>query len=99
MNPPFPRRHWLALLLLSPSLALAAEPKSDEPATQPTQFDTVTVTATRNASRVGEVPNVVSVISERQIDQGNVNTIQDLVRYQPGVSVSGTGSRFGLSGF
>ena len=99
MNPPFPRRHWLALLLLSPSLALAAEPKSDEPATQPTQFDTVTVTATRNASRVGEVPNVVSVINERQIDQGNVNTIQDLVRYQPGVSVSGTGSRFGLSGF
>jgi hemoglobin/transferrin/lactoferrin receptor protein len=99
MNPPFPRRHWLALLLLSPSLALAAEPKADEPAARPTQFDTVTVTATRNATRVGEVPNVVSVISERQIDQGNVNSIADLVRHEPGVSVSGTGSRFGLSGF
>ena len=47
MNPPFPRRHWLALLLLSPSRAPAAEPKSDEAATRPTQFGTVTVTATR----------------------------------------------------
>ena len=39
-SPPFARRPWLALLLLSPSLALGAEKA-------PNQFDTVTVTATR----------------------------------------------------
>lgn len=99
MNPPFPRRHWLALLLLSPSLALAAEKAVDEKNTQATQFDTVTVTATRNETTVGEVPSTVSVITERDIDQQNVMDIQELVRYEPGVSVGGTGSRFGLSGF
>lgn len=98
MTPPFPRRHWLALLLLSPSLALAAEAADEETATT-SLFDTVTVTATRSDSRIGDVPATVSVIDERQIDQNNVNDLQDLVRYQPGVSVSGTGSRFGLAGF
>lgn len=97
-RPPFARRPWLALLLLSPSLALAAE-QDDQTPQKTTQFDTVTVTATRNETSVGDVPNVVSVITGREIDQDNVNNIEDLVRYEPGVSVSGTGSRFGLSGF
>jgi hemoglobin/transferrin/lactoferrin receptor protein len=92
LRPPFARRPWLALLLLSPSLALAAEKT-------PTQFDTVTVTATRNEQTLAEVPSTVSVITERDIDQQNVMDIQQLVRYEPGVSVGGTGSRFGLSGF
>lgn len=94
-----PYCHWLTLLLLSPSLALAAETADDETATPANLFDTVTVTATRSDTRIGDVPATVSVIDEQQIDQNNVNDLQDLVRYQPGVSVSGTGSRFGLSGF
>ncbi|WP_374978967.1 TonB-dependent hemoglobin/transferrin/lactoferrin family receptor [Pseudomonas solani] len=92
LRPPFARRPWLALLLLSPSLALAAEKTA-------TQFDTVTVTATRSEQTLDQVPNTVSVMTEREIDQKNVKNIQDLVRYEPGVSVGGTGSRFGLSGF
>lgn len=91
-SPPFARRPWLALLLLSPSLALAAEKA-------PNQFDTVTVTATRTEQTLDQVPSTVSVQTERDIDQKNVKNIQDLVRYEPGVTVSGTGSRFGLSGF
>ncbi|MDO9624464.1 MAG: TonB-dependent receptor plug domain-containing protein [Pseudomonas sp.] len=91
-HPPFARRPWLALLLLSPALALAAE-------TPVTQFDTLTVTATRSEQTLDQVPSTVSVIGERQIDQQNINDIRDLVRFEPGVSVSGTGSRFGLSGF
>lgn len=91
-RPPFARRHWLALVLLSPSLALAAE----KPATQ---FDTVTVTTTRSEQTIGQVPSTVSVQTERDIDQKNVKDIKDLVRYEPGVSVGGSGSRFGLSGF
>ena len=58
MTPPFPRRHWLALLLLSPSLALAAE-AADEEAPAASLFDTVTVTATRSDSRIGDVPATV----------------------------------------
>ncbi|MCY1271978.1 Vitamin B12 transporter BtuB [compost metagenome] len=94
IRPPFARRPLLALLLLSPSLALAAETTKT-----PTQFDTVTVTATRTEQTLDQVPSTVSVQTERDIDQKNVNDIKDLVRYEPGVSVGGTGSRFGLSGF
>nr|MBP8263499.1 TonB-dependent hemoglobin/transferrin/lactoferrin family receptor [Pseudomonas sp.] len=79
-SPPFARRPWLALLLLSPSLALAAEKA-------PNQFDTVTVTATRTEQTLDQVPSTVSVQTERDIDQKNVKNIQDLVRYEPGVSV------------
>ncbi|BAN50610.1 TonB-dependent hemoglobin/transferrin/lactoferrin family receptor [Metapseudomonas resinovorans] len=97
-RPPFALRSRFALLLLCPSLALAAEEAAERTATQ---FDTLTltVTATRSEQRLDQVPSTVSVITERQIDQKNVNNIRDLVRYEPGVSVSGTGSRFGLSGF
>lgn len=92
IRPPFARRPWLALLLLSPSLALAAEEAA-------TQFDVITVTATRSEQTLDEVPSTVSVHEEREIDQRNVKNIKDLVRYEPGISVSGSGSRFGLSGF
>ncbi|MES2818584.1 MAG: TonB-dependent hemoglobin/transferrin/lactoferrin family receptor [Pseudomonadota bacterium] len=95
LRPPFPRSPWLALLLASPSLVQAAA----EPTANPTQFDTVTVTATRNEQSLGQVPSTVSVQTEREIDQRNIKTIRDLVRYEPGLSVNGTGSRFGLGGF
>ncbi|UVJ44831.1 TonB-dependent hemoglobin/transferrin/lactoferrin family receptor [Pseudomonas sp. LS1212] len=90
IHPPFARRPWLALLLLSPSLALAAETT--------TQFDTVSVTATRTEQTLLQVPSTVSVHTEREIDQHNDKDLKDLVRYEPGVSVSGTGDRFGLKG-
>lgn len=95
LRPPFAHKPWLVLLLLSPSLAFAA----DNAEKTPTQFDTVTVTATRTEQKLDEVPSTVSVQTERDIDQNNVKDIKDLVRYEPGVSVGGTGSRFGLSGF
>ena len=90
IHPPFARRPWLALLLLSPSLAFAAETT--------TQFDTVSVTATRTEQTLIKVPSTVSVHTEREIDQHNDKDLKDLVRYEPGVSVSGTGDRFGLKG-
>ena len=59
----------------------------------------VTVSATRSAQDVGQVPSTVSVQTREQLDRQNVNNIQELVRYEPGVSVSGTGQRSGLNGF
>ncbi|AWY39898.1 TonB-dependent hemoglobin/transferrin/lactoferrin family receptor [Pseudomonas putida] len=90
IRPPFAKRPWLSLLLLSPSLALASEPV--------TQFDTVSVTATRTEQTLLQVPSTVSVHTEREIDQHNDKDLKDLVRYEPGVSVEGTGSRFGNTG-
>ncbi len=59
----------------------------------------VTVSATRSAQDVSQVPSTVSVQTREQLDRQNVNSIQDLVRYEPGVSVAGTGQRSGLNGY
>lgn len=92
MRPPFHHQPLLIALLLANTAVIAAE----KPATQ---FDAITVTTTRNEQKLSEVPSTVSVQNERQIDQQNIKNIQDLIRYEPGVSVSGGSSRFGLSGF
>ncbi|MQG95915.1 TonB-dependent receptor [Pseudomonas sp. MN1F] len=59
----------------------------------------MTVSATRNAQDVSQVPSTVSVQTREQLDRQNVNNIQELVRYEPGVSVGGTGQRSGLNGY
>lgn len=92
MRPPFHHQPLLIALLLANTAVIAAE----KPVTQ---FDAITVTTTRNEQKLSEVPSTVSVQNERQIDQQNIKNIQDLIRYEPGVSVSGGSSRFGLSGF
>lgn len=90
-RPPYP------LTLLAASLLMASFAQANE--RQTSQFDVITVTATKQAQMLDEVPATVSVQSEKDIDRGNINRIVDLTRYEPGVSVSGTGSRFGQSGF
>ncbi|MCP1512603.1 TonB-dependent receptor [Pseudomonas rhodesiae] len=59
----------------------------------------VTISATRNAQDISSVPSTVSVHDREALDRQNVNTIRDLARYEPGVSVSGAGSRSGNAGF
>ena len=59
----------------------------------------MTVSATRSAQDVSQVPSTVSVQTREQLDRQNVGNIQELVRYEPGVSVGGTGQRSGLNGY
>jgi hemoglobin/transferrin/lactoferrin receptor protein len=59
----------------------------------------VTISATRNEQDVNSVPSTVSVYTREDLDRNNVNTIKELVRYEPGVSVGGTGQRAGISGY
>lgn len=92
MCSPFPAKPLVIALLMANTAAIAAEKSA-------TKFDAITVTATRSEQKLSAVPSTVSVQDERQIDQQNINNIQELIRYEPGVSVSGGNSRFGLSGF
>ncbi|KJZ35215.1 TonB-dependent receptor [Pseudomonas fluorescens] len=62
-------------------------------------LDQVTISATRNEQDVNSVPSTVSVYTREDLDRNNVNTIKELVRYEPGVSVGGTGQRAGLTGY
>lgn len=59
----------------------------------------VTISATRNAQDVNSVPSTVSVHDREELDRQNANNIRELVRYEPGVSVSGAGTRSGNAGY
>ncbi|WP_135209966.1 TonB-dependent hemoglobin/transferrin/lactoferrin family receptor [Vitreimonas flagellata] len=54
----------------------------------------ITVTAIRRPAEVFEVPNVVTVIDAEEIEENLATDIKDLIRFEPGVSVPTSPSRF-----
>ncbi len=58
-----------------------------------------TISATRTEQPINAVPSTVTVHERDQLDRQNVNSIRDLVRYEPGVSVGGAGQRAGTTGY
>ena len=86
------------VLLLSFIIALT---QSTANAQSPSNFELeeISVIGTKTEKLIDEVPATVTVIREEKVNREIVRDISDLIRYEPGVSVSGTGSRFGLSGF
>lgn len=78
----------------SPAVAAASSAKTAH------EFQRVQVTATRGARALSDVPSTVDVIDREQLDDRLIRDIKDLVRYEPGVSVTSTSGRFNaLSGF
>lgn len=75
----------LTVLGLAMQPGLAAAEESEEP---------ITVTATRSAQSILEVPATVSVITDKDIEDQLVEDIKDLVRFEPGVSVRESPARF-----
>lgn len=64
----------------------------------PMLMDQITVSATRSERTVDEVASSVSVLTSEDAEQNLARNIRDLVKYQPGVTVS-SDSRFGLGSF
>ncbi|WP_343526991.1 TonB-dependent hemoglobin/transferrin/lactoferrin family receptor [Sphingomonas sp.] len=85
-----------------PGLA-AAEPSPGQTVVQPVagegdEANLITVTATRGEKRVEDVPQTVSVIDAKTIDDRLITDIKDLVRYEPGVAVRRAPARFTAAG-
>ena len=80
----------VALALGASALPAAAEEDSGD-------GEQVTVTATRSAQNVDAVPSVVTVIDADEIEENLTTDIKDLVRFEPGVSVPTSPSRFGAA--
>ena len=86
---------FLVAMSILPAIAFAqAQPPAEDAAEQPllnpaqrTLLQRITVTATRDARDVLDVPQTVTVIDQKTIERKVVRDIQDLVRYTPGVSV------------
>ncbi len=58
---------------------------------------TITVTATRAPADTFDVPAVVTVVTDEEIEGNLVTDIKDLIRFEPGVSVRTEPSRFGAA--
>ena len=91
-----PMAAFLALaLLLATATALGAEEATEDAEAD----EIVTVVATRTERSLDEVAATVSVKTAEDIEREMARDIADLVRFEPGVTVGGTSSRFGLTGF
>lgn len=77
----------LGLFAASPGLAQDATVTTTLSDRQVTMLERLTISATRTQKRVLDVPMTVSVIGAEELDKRVVRDIQDLVRYEPGVSV------------
>jgi len=84
------------MTLSIPIFALLALPAAD-PADS--TLEEITITVTKAPRPLLEVPATVSVVTAEKIDRQLVTDIESLVRYEPGVSVRNSLSRFGLTDF
>jgi len=76
-----------------PSDLHSSQPLSDD------SSDEVMVILGKVPRPIDDVFGAASVISRETIDRELVHDIADLVRYEAGISIERTGTRFGLSGF
>lgn len=79
------------------STSLFAEVAAEEAAKDLSQLDAVTVTATALEDKKSTTANS-TVIKARQLEKQQVQRLEDMVRYIPGVSLTDQG-RFGSAGF
>jgi hemoglobin/transferrin/lactoferrin receptor protein len=96
---PRPNRAGIPALLIAASALAAAPTKAQAQNEQPPEdagvshLPPVTATALRLVRSLFETPANVSVITRPEIDRRMYQTIEDMVRYQPGVSVARQTSR------
>lgn len=81
----------LAVLLSSTCLTGIAQAQTasrEDTGAATISLDQITVTATRGEKQILDVPGTVSVISRQDLDERMTRDSQDLIRYEPGISVS-----------
>lgn len=61
-------------------------------------LETITTIGTRTERALNELDASVTVKTSDQLEQEMARDLEDLVRFEPGVTTGGTGSRFGLDG-
>src|SRR5690606_3579809 len=83
---------------LAPALLAIVVPLASAQSADPTHLEMVTITATRIAPRILDVPATVTVKDAEAMDRELVFDVEDLLRYEPGVSMRNDGGRFGTSG-
>ena len=75
-------------LCLSVCLARAEAPADAEEALAVQQLRKISVTATRGPRELGDIAGTVTIKSAAEIEAELATDIRDLIRYEPGISVS-----------
>lgn len=83
----------IQLALFATQIARAQETPDTSTAKE---LDAITVIGTRSENKITDVPATVSVIDRQRMDREQSRNLKDLLRYQPGVSVSNAYGRFGI---
>jgi vitamin B12 transporter len=84
-------------LAVLPVASAAAPSQPPPPAETPTPLDPVVVTATKLAQPASELPTAITVIERQDIEAQQATDVLQLLRGVPGLSVTQTGSRGGLT--
>jgi hemoglobin/transferrin/lactoferrin receptor protein len=87
----------LGIALVATSASAHAAADATDIAEAAEARDTITVTATRVAQSIDDVPATVSVIDVETIADTLASDVKDLVRFEPGVSVRRSPTRFGAA--
>jgi len=85
---------WAAVFATTSTFAWAQAAKAPV-----TELDAVTSIATRTERSLFDTPGTVTIIDQAEIDKHNVQSIRDLTRYEPGVTVSNNPLRSGAGNF
>lgn len=87
-----------AVLAVSTALAgMPAAAQDDDGAFWINRLNQIVVSATRTPVRIDEVPATVTIKTDEQMADEMVSDIKDLVRFEPGISVRQSPSRFGAA--
>ncbi len=92
-------RLFIALPLLLISLQTTTVQGSDPETQASAQLQPMTVVANRQPRDLSEVAGTVTVIDDTQIRENLSMDIKDALRYEPGIDVESSDTRFGFSGF
>ncbi|MEN3930803.1 TonB-dependent hemoglobin/transferrin/lactoferrin family receptor [Microvirga sp. W0021] len=89
-----------ASVSLSAIVAVSGSVWAQDAAQKPrSAMDEITVTADRTESTIYDTPSTVTIINDQKIDRDNINTMGELVRDEPGVSVGNQPGRSGASSY
>lgn len=85
--------------LAFPHARAATDGSGEDARTEPRELDRVIVVASRAPESAGRVVATVGAIDRETIERRQIDTIAELVRYEPGIDALGDSTRFGWQGF
>ncbi len=86
---------WLSILASILTTATAVADDADDSAPKPLEMDPVIVVTSKSPRPLSDVLGQVSVIDAGFIERYGIENMDDLLRYEPGLNIESSGTRFG----